>query len=118
MTWAQINALPLCAFTPDMQNRRILDRLLRPSSAEARPYMVEADSTLSLLAHVRGGTMHTVVSDQVASMLVGNGAFRTIPIIDGDATFLIGLVVPDRQPLSPTLRALIDVVMQLRPPAD
>ena len=29
VTWAEVAQVPLCLLTPDMQNRRIIDRLLR-----------------------------------------------------------------------------------------
>ncbi len=110
VSWDEVSQIPLCLFTPDLQNRRILDRLLRPTSAEANPCIVQADSTVALLAHVRAGSLSTVVSEQVADLLAGAEPFRTIPITGSESGFLVGLVIPDRQPLSPTLRALIDVV--------
>ena len=112
VTWAEVGALALCLFAPEMQNRRILDRLLHSSTAEAKPCVVEADSTVALLAHVRGGELSTVLSEQVADLLAGSDPFCTIPIVEGSG-FLVGLVVPDRQPMSPTLRALIDVVTRM-----
>lgn len=116
ISWGEVGKLPLCLFTPDLQNRRILDRLLRPTSAEANPTVVQADSTVALLAHVRDGWLSTVVSEQVADLLAGADPFRAIPITGSEAAFLIGLVVPDRQPLSPVLRALIDVVEKVARP--
>ena len=113
VTWAEIGALPLCLFTPDMQNRRILDRLLRPSSTEAMPCMIEADSMLALLAHVRGGKLSTVVSEPLAQLLAGAEPFRAIPIAEPDAAFPVGIVLPDRQPLSPMLQALVTVAERL-----
>ena len=116
VSWAEIGALPLCLFTPDMQNRRILDRLLWPSGGPAKPCIVESDSTMALLAHVRDGDLSTVVSEQVASLLAGAEPFRAIPITGAEAAFLIGLVVPDRQPLPPILRALVEVAGRLAIP--
>ena len=29
VTWAEVSQVPLCLLTPDMQNRRIIDRLLQ-----------------------------------------------------------------------------------------
>ncbi len=112
LSWAEVAALPLCLLPPEMQNRRILDRLLHPSSAETHSCVLEADSTLALLAHVRVGGVSTIVSEQVALLLTGSGTFRTIPI-HGDAAFTVGLVVPDRQPMSPALRTLIKVAEQV-----
>ena len=116
VSWAEVGALPLCLFTPDMQNRRILDRLLRPPGAPTRPCTVESDSTIALLAHVRDGELSTVVSEQVASLLAGAEPFRAIPIADAEAAFLVGLVVPDHQPLPPILRALVEVAGRLSIP--
>ena len=117
ISWQEVGKVPLCLFTPDLQNRRILDRLLRPTSAEAVPCIVQADSTVALLAHVRQGLLCTVVSEQVAELLAGAAPFRTIPITGNEAGFQVGLVIPERQPLSPTLRALIDVVQKVTNPA-
>src|SRR6516164_1426281 len=37
VTWAEVGKIPLCLLTPDMQNRRIIDRLLRSAGAEPSP---------------------------------------------------------------------------------
>ena len=36
ITWAELGALSLCLLTPDMQNRRIMDRLMHGAGVEAR----------------------------------------------------------------------------------
>src|SRR5262249_14787772 len=36
-TWAEVAKVPLCLFTPDMQNRRIIDGLLKGAGCESRP---------------------------------------------------------------------------------
>ena len=37
VTWAEVAQVPLCLLTPDMQNRRIIDRLLMSAGGESRP---------------------------------------------------------------------------------
>ena len=37
VTWAEVGKVPLCLLTPDMQNRRIIDGLLREAGAEVGP---------------------------------------------------------------------------------
>ena len=37
VTWAEVAEVPLCLLTPDMQNRRIIDRLLKGAGGESRP---------------------------------------------------------------------------------
>ena len=109
VTWAEVSEQPLCLLTPGMQNRRILDRLLRPSSADRAPCMLEADSQVALLAHVRDGGWSTVVSEEMAELVAGAAGYRAIPIDGSEAAFLVGLVVPDREPMPPALRALIGI---------
>ena len=35
VTWAEVAQVPLCLLTPDMQNRRIIDGLLRGAGGES-----------------------------------------------------------------------------------
>src|SRR6195256_6184762 len=37
VTWAEVSQVPLCLLTPDMQNRRIIDGLLRSAGGAANP---------------------------------------------------------------------------------
>lgn len=110
LSWTEVSELPLCLFPAELQNRRILDRLLRPGSIRAPACLIEADSTVTLLAHVRAGALSTVVSEQVSDLLAGATPFCTIPITGTETPFTVGLVVPDREPMSPNIRALITVV--------
>jgi DNA-binding transcriptional LysR family regulator len=52
VTWAEVGRVPLCLLTPDMQNRRIIDRQLRSAGAEPSPTL-ESNSMIVLYAHVR-----------------------------------------------------------------
>ena len=54
MTWAEVGKVPLCLLTPDMQNRRIIEGLLRQAGAEVAPTL-ESNSIIVLFAHVRTG---------------------------------------------------------------
>ena len=113
VTWSEVAGLKLCLLTADMQNRRILDRLLhRPATANENPCMLEADTVMALLAHVRGGEWATVVSEEIAVLLASAEPFQSVPITDGAAAFIVGLVVPDHQPMSLSLQALLKVAEQ------
>ena len=37
VSWAEVAQVPLCLLTPDMQNRRIIDRLLKSAGGDSRP---------------------------------------------------------------------------------
>ncbi len=113
VTWAQLAGLPLCLLTPDMQNRRILDRLLAAAGASPAALMLQSSSTISLVAHVKRGDWATIVSEQVASVFAGSPPFRSIPITAPEAAFRVGLLTLDRHPGSPMVDALIAVAARL-----
>jgi len=52
VTWAEVAQVPLCLLTPNMQNRRIIDDLLRHAGG-ASPPTLESNSMIVLFAHVR-----------------------------------------------------------------
>jgi len=60
VTWAEVGKVPLCLLTPDMQNRRIIEDLLRQAGAEVAPTL-ESDSIIVLFAHVRTGRWASVM---------------------------------------------------------
>ena len=106
VTWAELANVPLCLLTPDMQNRRIIDRLLKTSGAELRP-MLESDSMILLFAHVRTGRWASVMPAKLAETLGLTETIRAIPITEPDEVHTIGLVIPEREPMTPLTAALV-----------
>jgi DNA-binding transcriptional LysR family regulator len=106
VTWAEVAQVPLCLLTPDMQNRRIIDRLLRSAGGESRPTL-ESDSMILLFSHVRTGRWASVMPAKVAETLGLTGTIRAIPITEPEAVQTIGLVVPAREPMMPITAALV-----------
>jgi DNA-binding transcriptional LysR family regulator len=112
VTWAEVGKVPLCLLTPDMQNRRIIDRLLRSAGAEPSPTL-ESNSMIVLFAHVRTGKWASIMPAKLAETLGLTESVRSIPIIEPAATQAIGLVVPDRDPTTPLIKALVAEAKQL-----
>ena len=106
VTWAEVAQVPLCLLTPDMQNRRIIDRLLRSAGGESRPTL-ESDSMILLFSHVRTGRWASVMPAKLAETLGLTGTIRAIPITEPEAVQTIGLVVPAREPMMPITAALV-----------
>ena len=106
VTWAEVAQVPLCLLTPDMQNRRIIDRLLKSAGSEARPTL-ESDSMILLYSHVRTGHWASVMPAKLADALGLTESIRAIPITEPDAVQTIGLVVPSREPMTPITAALV-----------
>ena len=112
VTWAEVGKVPLCLLTPDMQNRRIIDRLLRSAGAEPSPTL-ESNSMIVLFAHVRTGKWASIMPAKLAETLGLTESVRSIPIIEPAATQAIGLVIPDRDPTTPLIKALVVEAKQL-----
>ena len=106
VTWAEVARVPLCLLTPDMQNRRIIDGLLRSTGGEAHPTL-ESNSMIVLFAHVRTGRWASVMPARLAETLGLTATIRAIPIVEPEAVHTIGLVVPAREPRTPLNAALV-----------
>lgn len=117
VTWAEVAQVPLCLLTPDMQNRRIIDGLLRGAGAESRPTL-ESDSMILLFSHVRTGRWASVMPAKLAETLGLTDTIRAIPITKPEAMHTIGLVAPAREPMTPTTAALVLEAQRLAPTLD
>jgi DNA-binding transcriptional LysR family regulator len=107
VTWKEIAQVPLCLLTPDMQNRRIIDGLLRAAGGGDVQPTLESDSMILLFAHVRTGRWASVMPARLAETLGLTATIRAIPIVEPEAVHTIGLVVPPREPLTPLTAALV-----------
>ena len=106
VTWAEVAQVPLCLLTPDMQNRRIIDGLLRSAGGNPQPTL-ESNSMILLFAHVRTGRWASVMPAKLAETLGLTETIRAIPIVEPEAAHTIGLVVPAREPMTPLNAALV-----------
>jgi DNA-binding transcriptional LysR family regulator len=106
VTWAEVGQVPLCLLTPDMQNRRIIDALLRSAGQEPSPTL-ESNSMIVLFAHVRTGKWASIMPAKLAETLGLTDNVRSIPIVEPAATHAVGLIVPHREPMTPLITALV-----------
>jgi DNA-binding transcriptional LysR family regulator len=114
VSWAEVAQVPLCLLTPDMQNRRIIDRLLKSAGGESRPTL-ESDSMILLYSHVRTGRWASVMPAKIADTLGFTDTIRAIPITQPEAVQTIGLVVPLREPMTPITAALVAEARRVAP---
>lgn len=112
ITWAEAADLPLCAMTPDMQNRRILDAAFATAERTPRP-MVESNSMLALCAHVAHGGYATILPAHFAAIFGEGGRVRSIPLVSPALTRTIGIVALERDPPPPLIAALIETAKAL-----
>ena len=106
IAWHDLGDLPLCLMTPDMQNRRIIDQMLRDAGAR-QDTALESDSVVALIAHVATGRWSSIVPSSLTEMMGSASHLRAIPIVSPQVTHLIGLVVAQRYAMSPLTNALV-----------
>lgn len=106
ITWAEVGKVPLCLLTEDMQNRRIIDRILRSVGVEPMPTL-QSNSMVVLYSHVRTGRWSSIMPAVLAENLGLTPLVKAIPIVDPVVHHTIGLVVPQREPMTPMMKELI-----------
>ena len=112
VTWAEVSGLPLCLLTPDMQNRRIINRHLEEAGGIVQPTL-ESNSMTVLFAHIRTGRWASIMPMNLAESLGFKEPIRAIPIVEPNASHLVGLVAVEREPHTPLVSALLHVARGL-----
>src|SRR5271165_6941056 len=106
VSWGELGALSLCLLTPDMQNRRIMDRLMHGAGTHVQA-TVESNSLITLLAHAQTGDWASVLPESIANTLGISAGLRSIAIVDPAASYQIGLILPHREPVPVLTGALL-----------
>lgn len=112
VTWQEAADAPLCLLSPEMQNRRIVDRAFADAGATARP-TVETNSISTLHAQVREAGLCAVVPDtcqQGAEAPAGMTAIPLEPLLRQP----VGLVWRDRDPEPALVRAVVAIAAAAR----
>ena len=107
VSWAEVSTLSLCLLTADMQNRRIIDQHLQEAGVAVRPTL-ESNSMILLFSHIRTGKWSSIMPLNLAETLGFAEPIRAIPIIEPDASHLVGLVAAPRDPQTPLVATLLD----------
>lgn len=106
VSWAQIAQGRLCLLSPDMQHRRILDRVFRDVGVQPRP-VIETNSITTLYAHVRDGLGAGVMPHTWLHLFGLPEGLRAIPLTDPVQRHTIGAVWLDRDPEPLLARAFV-----------
>ncbi len=106
ISWKELSNLPLCLLTPDMQNRRIIDRHLAEAGAIVNPRL-ESNSMIVLFSHVRTGKWASIMPLDVARSFGFADEIVTIPVADPEALHRVGVVALEREPNTPIISALL-----------
>lgn len=114
LDWTDLGDLRLCLMVRQMQNRRIIEARLAEAGLPPAVGM-ESNSMLALAGMVAAGDWASIVAEEVARVLTGDGLV-SIPITDatGRAGAMVGLIAPARDPALPAVAALWDVARAQR----
>ncbi|MEX0957139.1 MAG: LysR family transcriptional regulator [Rhizobiaceae bacterium] len=107
VNWAEVAELPLCLLTPDMQNRRIIDHHLAEAGVTARPTL-ESNSMIVLFSHIRTGKWSSIMPLNLAETFGFTEPIRAIPIVEPDASHIVGLIAARREPHTPLVAAFLN----------
>ncbi|MBM3516332.1 MAG: LysR family transcriptional regulator [Alphaproteobacteria bacterium] len=111
VTWAEAATAPLCLLTPDMQNRRIIDGIFGAVGQTPR-VLVETNSVMTLCSHIRTGAWSSVFPHNFLWVFGTPPGMRALPLVEPVQKHVVGLVVSDRAPVSPLIRALEAVALE------
>ncbi|WGF86901.1 LysR family transcriptional regulator [Marinivivus vitaminiproducens] len=106
ITWAEAGDARLCLLTPNMQNRRIIDQQLHAADERPTP-LIESNSTIVLLSHVQSGHYATIIPDYFVDSLGMGDRILSIPIVEPEISHQVGLVVAQREPMTPMVTSLV-----------
>ncbi|CAD7042522.1 LysR family transcriptional regulator [Pseudorhizobium endolithicum] len=116
VTWKELDGIRLCLLTPDMQNRRIINQHLAAAEVSVKPTL-ESNSMVVLLSHVATGQWASIMPRNVARSFGFAKQIRMIPIVEPEASHLVGLVATHREPFTPLVSALLHQARSLTPEA-
>lgn len=114
VSWHEAGQLPLCQLSGDMQNRRLIDRHLREAGAEPQ-CTVESNSMMLLYAHVRTGAWASIMPVRFAEEFTEPARLRAIPLVEPDIRHVVGLILPDRDTLTPMVNKLVRMAQKAFP---
>jgi DNA-binding transcriptional LysR family regulator len=111
-TWFEAAQLPLCLLTPNMQNRRIIDRAFQAAQVHPSPRL-ETNSIMNLFSSVRGMGLASIMPDYFQNALGPMEGVKAVPLVEPVVEHKVGLVAMNREPLSPLVAALFTAAAKL-----
>ncbi|MBB4301336.1 DNA-binding transcriptional LysR family regulator [Rhodobium orientis] len=116
LTWSDLSGVRLCLLTPDMQNRRIINRNFMEAGVEPAA-LVESNSTIVLVSHVVEGGFATILPTDLARFLAVGRDLALVPVADGAFVPTVGLVALHHEPYTPVFEALQKMARSIADPS-
>ena len=104
LSWREVEGLPLCLLTQNMQNRRLIDAAFR--EAKITPHvMLETDSIFALYAHLRSAGLYSVVPHSMLNQFDTHQDVTAIPLIP-ELIRDVGIIIRRQDLLTPIQEAV------------
>src|SRR5262249_28119726 len=116
VTWAEAAKQPLCLLTPNMQNRRIIDRAFRAANAMPTPRL-ETNSVINMCSNVHLMGLASIVPENFLEVLGPMSDIRAVPLTSPVVEHSVGLVAVDRDPVSPLVLAVFECAKAIDTPS-
>ena len=113
VTWAEAAQQKLCLLTPNMQNRRIIDRAFAAAKAQPSPRL-ETNSIMNLISSVRSMGLCSIMPDYFKNAMGALEGVVAVPLIEPVVSHAVGLVAADREPLSPAIAGLFEAAKNFK----
>ena len=111
LTWAEAVQERLCLPNEDMQNRRVIDKIVASAGLSISANVI-SNSFAGLCSHLVQGGWSGIVSHLFPTLLGRPADLVAIPLVEPIATQSIGLVISSRDPLSPIAEALMATALK------
>ena len=113
MSWSEAGQLPLCLLTPDMQNRKTIDRVFDGLGARPQPAL-ETNSIVSMLAHVGRGPWCAILPRSVLDVVGTPKGVKVVRLVEPTVTWETGLITLAREPHPVGVEALLAAARKVR----
>jgi DNA-binding transcriptional LysR family regulator len=112
LQWRDLHDLNLCLLSPEMQNRRIINRNFMEAGLTPDA-MIESNSTVVLMSNVVSGGWVTILPTDMARFLSAGHPLVSIPLAGGVSDHSVGLLAAHQEPQTPVIAALFQVADQV-----
>ena len=105
VTWGEAALQKLCLLTPNMQNRRIIDRAFAAANVHPNPRL-ETNSIMNLLSSVNSMGLCSIMPAYFKDAMGKLEGVVCVPLTDPTVSHAVGLVAMERDPEAAAIAAL------------
>ena len=113
VTWFEAAQQKLCLLTPNMQNRRIIDRAFAVANVQPVPRL-ETNSIMNLLSSVRSMELCSIMPDYFKNVMGALEGVTAIPLVEPSVSHAVGLVAVERDPATAAISALFKAAKEFK----